>query len=324
MATFGEISATFAIGLVLAPLLAALTLLASCFELLVAPCCARKVPRELRDPAVVLITGATSGLGAALAAHYARAGRMLLLTGRSEAAMRATAEACKAKGAAVKTLVNNDLATEAGRVALRDWARARDAEAPIDLVVANAGVDTATCGADKDDVAEVARRIFAINVDGAFATAFATLDAMRARGRGQIALIASLAAFAPLGGSAAYSASKAALKTFGESLRWQLMREGVRVNVVCPGYVESGITRAQSFKIDGVLTAEAAAETIASGLARDAPVIAFPHNLLMLQWLSSALPPVVRDCVARNRLFGGAAGYMRPSKGGKKDAAKTK
>ena len=323
MATFGDISATLAIGLVLSPLLTALTLLAACFELVRAPC-ARAPPREVREPGVVLITGATSGLGVGLAKHFARPGRTLLLTGRDEAKMAKTAAACVAKGAAVKSLAGNDLATEAGRVALREWARARDAEAPIDLVVANAGVDAATCGApNKDDIADVTRRIFAINVDGAFATAFAVLDAMRARGRGQICLVGSLAGFAPLGGSAAYSASKAALKTFGESLRWQLMRDGVRVNVVCPGYVDTEMVRAQSFKVSGALGVEESAAIIARGLARDTPVIAFPSNLLMMQWMSSALPPVVRDFVARNRLFGGAAGYMRPSRS-KKDAAKTK
>ena len=323
MASLGDVSVTLAIGCVLAPFVAVLTLLASIFELLRAPC-ARAPPREVREPAVVLITGATSGLGTALALHYARPGRTLLLTGRNEAAMKQAAEACVAKGAAVRTLSGNDLATEAGRAALREWARARDAELPIDLVVANAGVDAATCGApSRDDIEDVTRRIFAINVDGAFATVFAALDAMRKRGRGQICLVSSLAAFAPLGGSAPYCGSKSAIKAFGESLRWQVMRDGVRVNVACPGYVETGLTRAQPFKITGMISAEAAATIIARGLARDTPVIAFPAGTFVQSWIGSALAPLVRDCIARNRLFGGSMGYMRPSKG-KKEAEKSK
>ena len=319
--SLGELTTTFLLGAVAAPLLAALTLLAACFELLRAPC-ARAPPREVREPTCVLVTGASSGLGEALARHYARPGRTLLLTGRSAEGMRRTTEACLALGATVRALDNNDLATEAGRAAMREWARARDAELPIDLVVANAGVDAGTCGApDKEDLADVTRRVFAINVDGAFATAFAVLDKMRARGRGQIGLVSSIAGLAPVGSSAAYSASKSALKVFGESLRWQLLREGVRVNVVCPGYVDTGLTRSLSFKISGILGADAAAAAIAQGFARDAPVTCFPTGHFAAQWLSAALPPVVRDCVARNRIFGGAAGYMRPKKAAAASAA---
>lgn len=316
------------IGVVVLPLAAVLTAVAAVAELAcgaLALCCgARRTVRGApRDPAVVLITGASSGIGEALAHHYARPGRTLLLTGRRADALNATVAACQAKGATVRAL-QNDVGTQAGRDALAAWLRTQPAQTPLDLAIANAGVDEKTCGAqNKADLAETARNVFAVNVDGAIGTILAPIEAMRARGAGQVCIVSSLSAFGPLSGAEAYAASKACVKSFCESLRWRLAREGVAVNVACPGYVETALTRAQTgISMSGMIGADAAAAAIARGLANDDPVIVFPTGTFLMAYLSSVLPPVVRDFVARNRIFGGGVGYWK-SKGASKAASKS-
>jgi len=324
------------IGLVLTPLLAVGTTLAALLELLVAllaPCglCARRA--RTRDPKCVLITGASSGLGRALAVKYARAGRTLLLTGRNAAGLAETVAECKARGCAeIKSRANVDLGDAAGRDALAAWIRECDRSdaTRIDLVVANAGVDESTCGGEAANIEvrkaglpgaaleDATRRIFATNVDGVFSTIFPALEGMRARGAGQVAIMASLAAFHPLNGSQAYSASKAAVKAFGEGLRWQLMREGVSVNVICPGYVSTNLTKSNGFG-KGAMSVDAAARIIVAGLANDEAVISFPSTSFWAVWLGSAFEPVLRDCIARNRVFGGAMGYAQKRKASKKE-----
>ena len=86
---------------------------------------------------------------------------------------------------------------------------------------------------------------FQTNITGVVNTIFPLLTAMRSRGKGQIAIVSSLASFMPMGGSAAYSASKAAVRMYGEGLRLVLRRDGINVNVICPGYIESPMTAVQ-------------------------------------------------------------------------------
>jgi NADP-dependent 3-hydroxy acid dehydrogenase YdfG len=157
-------------------------------------------------PRSVLITGATSGIGEALAVHYAGAGVVLSLTGRNREALERVAALCRAKGATVATRAGDVADSPAAGSGVRNefaaWIRERDHAAPLDLVVANAGINEDTSGADKD-LEGAARAIFSVNVEGVFNTIFPALEGMRARGSGQIALMASLASFGALTGSAA-------------------------------------------------------------------------------------------------------------------------
>lgn len=157
-------------------------------------------------PRSVLITGATSGIGEALAVHYAGAGVVLSLTGRNREALERVAALCRAKGATVATRAGDVADSPAAGSGVRNefaaWIRERDRAAPLDLVVANAGINEDTSGADKD-LEGAARAIFTVNVEGVFNTIFPALEGMRARGSGQIALMASLASFGALTGSAA-------------------------------------------------------------------------------------------------------------------------
>ena len=137
------------------------------------------------------------------------------------------------------------------------------------------------------------------------ATVDAVLPAMRARGRGQIALISSLAAYYGLPVTPSYCASKAAIKTYGEALRGWLAREGVRVSVVMPGYVESKMCREMPGPKPFLWSPERAARCIRRGLARNQARISFPFPLNFGTWWLSVLPPTVSQRILRLLDYGG-------------------
>ena len=246
----------------------------------------------MHDPAHVLITGASSGIGEALARAYARPGRRLALTGRDRARLDAVAEVCRARGA----VVNAAAVDAADRTAMRNWMEAVDVP---DLVIANAGISAGTGGGGETE--DQARTIFRVNLDGVLNTIHPALDRMRSRParakalRGQIAIMSSLAGFRGFPGAPAYSASKAAVKIYGEALRGDLARDGIGVSVICPGFVVSRMTEGNAFRMPYLMPAERAADIIIAGLARDRPRIAFPLPTHFGAWLASVLPPAAVD-----------------------------
>jgi NAD(P)-dependent dehydrogenase (short-subunit alcohol dehydrogenase family) len=249
----------------------------------------------MRAPMSVLMTGASSGIGAALAVAYAREGIMLALGGRDMARLEAVAARCRALGARVSA-VRVDVTDPAATAA---WVAAADA----DLVIANAGISAGTGGEGESD-AQV-RRIFAVNVDGVFNTIHPAIAVMRKRPlgaegtRGQIAIMSSLAGFRGFAGAPAYCASKAAVKVYGEALRPDLAAEGIGLSVICPGYVRSPMTAENDFPMPFLMDAGRAAEIIRRGLARNAARIAFPWPMYWAAWLCGALPPSWLDATMR-------------------------
>ncbi len=241
-------------------------------------------------PRHLLITGASSGIGAALARHYAAPGRRLTLTGRNRARLDAAAAACRAAGAEVET----HLVDVTDRAAMARALRAADRAQPIDLLIANAGISAGTGAADSEPP-EQARAIFATNLDGVLNAVEPAVAVMTARGRGQIALMSSLAAFRGFPGAPAYCASKAAVRIYGEALRGHLADKGVAVSVICPGYVKSPMTEVNDFPMPLLMEAEKAAAIIARGLARERGRIAFPRRLYAAVWLLALLPPRLTD-----------------------------
>lgn len=238
----------------------------------------------MRDPRSIVITGASSGIGEALALAYAAPGVRLALTGRDQNRLAAVAAATRAKGATVET----GLVDAADKDAMAAWLTAIDAAAPVELLIANAGISAGSgLGGESE---EQARRIFSVNVDGVFNSVFPLLGPMRARRRGQIALVASLAGFRGVAGAPAYCASKAAVRVWGEGLRGDLGKDGVEVSVVCPGFVRSRMTAKNPFPMPFMMDADQAALIIKSGLARNRGRIAFPWPMRAAVWLMTALP----------------------------------
>ncbi|MBM3583486.1 MAG: SDR family NAD(P)-dependent oxidoreductase [Alphaproteobacteria bacterium] len=237
----------------------------------------------------ILITGASSGLGAALAELYSAPGVHLALVGRDAGRLEAVATRCRDAGATVAS-AGIDVTD---RAAMARWVTAAEAAHPLDLVIANAGVSAGTGRGEES--ADQVRRILAINVDGAMNTVLPAMPPMIARRRGQIALMASLAAFRGFPGAPAYCASKATLKIFGEGLRGDLAPRGVGVTVICPGYVDTAMTRVNTFRMPFLMDAEGAARIIRHGLERNRARIAFPWPLAFVAWLAGTLPPAWLD-----------------------------
>ncbi len=236
----------------------------------------------------ILITGGSSGLGAAMAAALARPGVFLALTGRDTGRLAAAADACRAKGAEVEA----GLIDVTARDAMAAFVDACDRRRPLDLAIANAGISAGTQGGAEG--AEQVRAIFAANVDGVVNTVM-PLGAMAPRGTGQVAILSSLAGFRGLPGAPAYCASKAAVRVWGEALRADWLARGIRVNVVCPGYVVTPMTAKNDFPMPLLMPAEKAARIILDGLARDRARIAFPWPMYAAVRLLAALPTALLD-----------------------------
>jgi short-subunit dehydrogenase len=245
------------------------------------------------QPAHVLITGASSGIGAALALAYARPGALLSLGGRNRERLADIAAQAEARGAGVATASVDVRDPEA----VATWALAADDRAPLDLVIANAGISGGTYGGP--ETAEQTRAIFDVNLGGVLNVALPLIPRMVARKRGQIAIISSLAAFRGFPGAPAYSGSKAAVKVWGEALRADLAPHGVKVNVVMPGFIKSPMTDANDFPMPFLMPAEKAAAIIQRGLAANRARIAFPFPTAFVAWLFGALSPAIADPILR-------------------------
>ena len=223
------------------------------------------------NPRAILITGASSGIGCALALAYAAPGHHLLLGGRDPARLDAIAARVRDAGASCDLRVVD----VRHRDEMANWVQMVDDQTPLDLVIANAGVSagtrkkhTAASWSDAD--------IFATNVDGVVNTVAPALAGMRVRKHGQIAIMSSLASFRAFRDAPAYCASKAAVRFYGAGLRRAHAREGIGISVICPGFVRSPMTDANDFPMPFLVETDAAAMRIRKRLMRNPAMIAFP------------------------------------------------
>ena len=247
----------------------------------------------MRDPKHILITGASSGIGAALALEYAAPGILLSLHGRDAGRLEHVAEQVRARGAAVSTYSGD--VTDAEDIAA--WIVTRDTTQALDLVIANAGISGGTFRGGESD-AQV-RAIFAVNVGGVLNTVQPCLPLMTKRRSGQIALISSLASFRGFPGAPAYCASKAAVRVYGEALRNDMVQHHVEINVVCPGFIKTPMTDINLFPMPFLIQPDQAARLIRAGLSRNQPRIAFPLPMYTGIRLLTALPQRLIDFIAR-------------------------
>jgi short-subunit dehydrogenase len=244
------------------------------------------------EPSVgtIVITGASSGIGKALAVRYARERAELALIGRDHDRLQAVADECGRLGATVRAGVLD----VRDRPAMMRWLSDIDQRNPVSLVIANAGL---MAGTPPDGVIEPKDAAYAVietNLLGVLNTVQPLLAPMMARRRGQIALISSLAGFIPLPDCPSYSASKSAVLSYGLSLRALLATYGIGVSVVCPGYVTTPMMLRESGRKPFVMAPDRAADVIASGLRRNRAEIAFPLLFALVTRLHGMLPDRLR------------------------------
>ncbi len=237
----------------------------------------------------VLITGASSGIGEALALGLAAPGVTLHLSGRDAGRLDAVAQACRARSATATTAIL-DVRDEAAMAA---WVTGAG---PLDLVVANAGI-SAGAGKKAPESAAQTRAIVATNLGGVLNTVLPAIEAMRnqppaADGwRGRIAVVASLAAFVAGAAAPAYCASKAAADSWTVATALGLRREGIALTSVCPGYIRTAMTARNRFPMPGLMDADRAARIILRGIAAGRIRVVFPWWMGLAARLGALVPP---------------------------------
>ena len=249
----------------------------------------------------ILITGATGAIGSALAQHYARPGVHLVLQGRNGKKLNQMADHCRAAGARV-TGTQIDLCE---RSALAQWLDDLLAHSIPDLVFANAGINIDTGPENEGESWQATEQLLELNVRSTFYLLHRMATAMRTQGRGQLVLISSLAAWFGLPVTPAYSASKAAVKAYGEGLSGWLDGSGVCVTVVMPGYVSSAMCHAMPGPKPFLWQPEKAVRTIAKSVAKKRARVSFPFPLNWGCWWLSVLPAGLSHWLLRLFRYGG-------------------
>ena len=230
----------------------------------------------------VWITGASMGIGEALARRLARDGAEVVASARSADRLWALADGSGGRIVPWPLDITDAVAVAAAVAGIEA------ARGPIDVAVLNAGTHQPVTAAEF--TAEGLRRLMEINLFGAAACLEALMPRMIARGRGRIAVVASVAGYRGLPTGAYYGASKAALINLAESLKFDLDRAGVTLQVVDPGFVRTPLTDRNEFPMPFLISAELAAERIASGLTSSRFEIAFPRPFVWIMKLLRLLP----------------------------------
>ena len=243
----------------------------------------------MKNPKNILISGAGSGIGRALAVSYCAPDVNLFLCGRNLEKLQATKKLCEDLNAKVFLEVLDVV----DKAATKNWIEKIEENFALDLIIANAGISAGTSGGAESF--DQIKKIFNTNLDGVLNLIHPAIDKMRSRKKGQIAIISSLAGFRGLPSSPAYSASKAAVRVYGEALRGNLEKFGIEVNVVCPGYIKTPMTAVNKFPMPFLMSAEKCAGLIQSGLKKNKSRISFPFPLFFVVWLSALLSNKITD-----------------------------
>ncbi len=239
----------------------------------------------------ILITGASSGIGEALALHYATIGvKRLSLCGRNTERLQNVATQCQKHGVEVsfKTLDVADAKATA------EWIKECNTLSPLNLVFANAGVATL------QETSENVRRTFNTNVMGVINTVLPVIEIFKNADSKQIkhiAITSSIAGYHGMPTCPSYAASKACVKAWGEGLRLDLRRFGINVSTICPGFIRSRITDQNTCPMPFFMEADKAAAIIADRIEKNVGLIAFPWPMRLAVWLGSILPNCLSDWI---------------------------
>ncbi len=244
-----------------------------------------------QDRKVIVLTGASGGIGQALAREYAGGDTYLALIARDEERLQKQLEEIRTLGGEGETAAID----VRDRDRLHAYLSELDKRHPVDLVIANAGV-TAGLGPDRTrERDEESDRLIDVNYRGVVNTVTGAIEAMQTRRRGQVVLISSLAGMRALPDMPSYSATKAAIIAYGHSLRGWLKPFGVSVTIICPGFITSPMSARHKGAKPREMPADKAAGLMRRAIERRKAFYAFPFLLAMGIWLQNLLPPKIGD-----------------------------
>ncbi|MBM5782047.1 MAG: SDR family NAD(P)-dependent oxidoreductase [Pelagibacterales bacterium] len=245
----------------------------------------------MQNPQNIVITGASSGIGKALAIAYSKQAVNLFLGARNLDKLQEVKQICQELNSQINVFCSKiDVKDEQKML---NWISEIEQKFQIDLVIANAGISAGT--ASGTESSQQIKEIFAVNVDGVLNTINPTILKMKERKKGQIAIISSLAGFRGLPSSPAYSASKAAVRVYGEALRGNLASFGIEVSVICPGYIKTPMTDVNEFPMPFLMKPEICAKKIINGLRKNKSRISFPFPLFFTVWFCTLLTNRITD-----------------------------
>ncbi|MEQ1605596.1 MAG: SDR family NAD(P)-dependent oxidoreductase [Pyrinomonadaceae bacterium] len=247
----------------------------------------------------ILLTGASSGIGEALSIALAKKGAILGLVARRDELLGDLAARCEAIGGTAMALPCDVVDPEAVQSSAD---RFRDAYGHIDIMIANAGIggnDPLTRAYDPASV----KKLIDINLLGAVNSIHAVIPQMIERGSGQLVAISSLAGVRGLPKSAAYSASKAGMTAFFESVRLDHAKSGLDVTIIHPGFIKTPLTSGRSNKMPFILELEDAIPYLISAIEKKKKFAAFPFLLALIVKLGKIMPAWLYDNVAGKARF---------------------
>ena len=247
---------------------------------------------------VVMVTGASSGIGRGVAVELSRRGAKLGLVARRTETLQEIVSEFESRGGkalAVPGDVQDALAVRAAAD------RFREQLGPIDVLIANAGIGSTNDSAELR-ASEVAG-VINVNVIGAANSVAAVVPEMVARGRGQLVVISSLAAYRGLPKSAAYCASKAGVSAFFESLRLDLQPRGIAVTIIHPGFIKTPLTAGRHAQMPFLMELDVAVEKILRAIEKKKKSYAFPWQLASIVRAGMIMPTSMYDWISRRKSF---------------------
>ena len=248
---------------------------------------------------IVFLTGASSGIGEGLAIELAKRGAILGLLARREEMLKELAEICEAVGGKARYFAVDVVDAQA----VADAAKLlRDEFGKIDILIANAGIGGNNKEA-RELQPEAVKKVIDINLIGAVNSVYAVLPDMLEKKSGQLVAISSLAGFRGLPKSAAYSASKAGMSAFFESVRLDVQHQGIAVTIIYPGFIRTPLTSGRAAKMPFLMELDDAIPLFIKAIERKKKLAAFPWQLATFVRLARIFPDTLYDRIAGKARF---------------------